>query len=143
MTGRMRTAPSVAGAMAEQLLRRARAELDCAYESHDPSMRFLHAHMAAIRSASAVLAMNGPGPRRRGRVLSVWEQLSDAGEQWQGWAAAFAAGASIRAGIESGRVNVVDADQALLTLEHAEAFREEVAGVVRASRSAATPAMAS
>jgi hypothetical protein len=112
--------------VAAQLLRRARAELDAADTSADAQMRFLHAHMAAIRSASAVLALGeGPAPRRR-RVLSVWEQLAAVGPEWESWAALFAAGAPIRAAIEAGRSEDLEPGVAEAAVLAAEAFVGEV-----------------
>lgn len=120
--------------VARQLLRRARAELDAAHTTTDPQMRFLHAHMSAIRSASAVLALGaGAVPRRRRRVVSVWEQLAEAGPEWESWAALFAAGAPVRAAIESGRSADLDPRVAEAAVTAAEAFADEVEAVPAAT----------
>ena len=40
----------------------------------DPSERFVHAHLAALRSAAAVVALRGDAPR--GRARAVWDLLT-------------------------------------------------------------------
>lgn len=129
-----------APAAARQLVRRAGLELDAAAASEDPQMRFLHAHMAAIRAASAVLALTvTTPPARRRRVLSVWEQLADAGAEWVPWAAQFAAAAPTRAAIEAGRVAELPEPVAAEALDVASAFADEVgAAVATAGRVPAT-----
>lgn len=125
---------SIGNPVAQQLLRRARLELDSADAVSDPSMRFLHAHMAAIRGASAVLALGAVVPRKRGRLRSVWEQLSDAGEQWESWAARFEAGARVRAAIEAGRVTDLAPEFADEAVAAADEFVTQVAEVARTQR---------
>lgn len=129
-----------APAAARQLLRRAGLELDAAAASDDPQMTFLHAHMAAIRAASAVLALTvATAPARRRRVLSVWEQLADAGSEWVPWAAQFAAAAPMRAAIEAGRVASLPEHVAAEALDAAGAFADEVgAAIATAGRVPAT-----
>ena len=88
---------------AARLVRRAEDELAQVTSGQDPQQAFVHAHMAALRAAAAVLEIQVvPGGRRR-RVRSVWEQLAESGLQWQEWAGYFAQGAHTRAAIESGR----------------------------------------
>lgn len=130
--------------VARQLLRRAQLELDAADESTDPQMRFLHAHMAAIRSASAVLALGAGSPRRRRRVLSVWEQLAEAGPEWERWAATFAAGAPVRAAIDAGRLTELEDRVAAAALASARELFDEVGAAVRAASAVpSAPALAS
>lgn len=125
---------SMANPVAQQLLRRAHLELDSADSVTDPSMRFLHAHMAAIRGASAVLALGAVVPRKRGRLRSVWEQLADAGEQWEAWAARFESGARVRAAIEAGRVTDLAPEFADQAVAAADEFVAQVAEAARAQR---------
>ncbi|GAB2595879.1 SAV_6107 family HEPN domain-containing protein [Pseudactinotalea suaedae] len=124
---------SGANPVAQQLIRRARLELDAADASTDPAMRFLHAHMAAIRGASAVLALGAVVPRRRGRLRSVWEQLADAGQEWGAWAARFEAGAQIRAAIDADRIGDLDATVADDAVWAADEFVAQVAAAARAA----------
>lgn len=116
--------------VAEQLLRRARLELDGADSTSDPAMRFLHAHMAAIRGASAVLALSGQVSRRRSRLRSAWEQLADAGAEWEAWAARFQASAHVRAAIEAGRIGELDAAVADDAVWAADEFLAQVTAAV-------------
>lgn len=137
----MRTA--VGYPAAHQLLRRAQLELDAADASADPQTAFLHAHMGAIRTASAVLAIAPGAPRRRRRVLSVWEQLAEAGPAWERWAATFAAGAPVRAAIEAGRLPELDERVAAVALDSARDFHDEVRATVREAETVAVPSLAS
>lgn len=135
-----RWAPTMVGAgaaHAQQLLRRARLEVDAADASDDPQMRFLHAHMAAIRAAAAVLALEGVPSRRRRRVLSVWEQLAERGEAWESWAALFAAGAPVRAAIEAGRAERLESGVADAAVSAVEEFLDEVSASLAAGDLAA------
>lgn len=127
---------SGANPVAQQLIRRARLELDGADATTDPAMRFLHAHMAAIRGASAVLALGALVPRRRGRLRSVWEQLADAGQEWGAWAARFEAGAQIRAAIDADRIGDLDATVVDDAVWAADEFLAQVAAAARASGAA-------
>lgn len=128
--------------MARQLLRRAQLELDAADETQDPQMRFLHAHMAAIRAASAVLAIDAP-PRRRRRVQSVWEQLSEVGSEWERWAATFAAAAPVRAAIEAGRLTELEPRIAEAAVVSAQDLLSRAAAAVRGSDTVAAAPLAS
>ncbi|MBZ2199238.1 SAV_6107 family HEPN domain-containing protein [Occultella gossypii] len=110
----------------EQLLRRAQAELDEVGVGTGARSVFLHAHMAGLRAAAAVVAVGTgavPVPARRRRaVRSVWEQLAEAGEQWQPWAVYFASGAPIRAAIDSDRDVALSVERAQETFEAATEF---------------------
>lgn len=121
--------------VAQQLIRRARLELDGADATSDPAMRFLHAHMAAIRGASAVLALGSVVPRRRGRLRSVWEQLADAGVEWESWAARFEAGAQVRAAIDADRIGDLEVAVADDAVWAADEFLAQVAAAARTSGS--------
>lgn len=132
--------------MAEQLLRRAHAELDQISAAGSAEQNFLHAHMAALRAGAAVLALHPGGPRRRrGAVRSVWEQLAEVDESWESWAALFAAGAPIRAAIETGRESGLVREQAVRTCAVATDFVELVGEAIRSARTLEpfAPAMAS
>ena len=134
---------SAVSPVAQQLLRRAHLELDSADGVTDPAMRFLHAHMAAIRGASAVLALGAVVPRRRGRLRSVWEQLADAGPEWEAWAARFEAGARVRAAIEAGRITDLAPELADQSVAFADQFVSQVAEAVRAQSSSVMTTIAS
>ena len=96
-----------------QLLRRAHSELDAAHLQSSPREQFLHAHMAALRGAAAVLAINPAvvSPARR-KVRSAWVQLAEAGEEWGPWVEFYLASAATRAALESGQLREIDASNA-------------------------------
>ncbi|QTE30646.1 SAV_6107 family HEPN domain-containing protein [Pengzhenrongella sicca] len=112
-------------ATAVDLLTRAEAELLAAQFSNDPGERFVHAHLAGLRAASAVLAVRGrPGGRRAPRT--VWEMLDAVAPEVETWSAYFAGGAGLRRAVEAGRSDAVDAARAEEVLCAAEDFLDEV-----------------
>lgn len=87
------------------LLRQARLGLDEAAVLNTPNERFATAHLAALRTAAAVLAVHGrpeSSPRRRQRIRSAWEVLPEVAPELAEWSALFAAGAARRARAEAG-----------------------------------------
>lgn len=119
---------------AQQLLARAGSELTAARSESDPAQRFLRAHLAALRAGAAVLAGCG-STGARGRPRAVWELLRREVPELGAWAAYFAAGAPMRAAVESGREPVISSDTADHVLTMAELFIEVIEGLpaVRAS----------
>ncbi|MFJ2955909.1 SAV_6107 family HEPN domain-containing protein [Streptomyces sp. NPDC087270] len=113
-------APAGPGAPADihPVLRRAAASpgaLDLLTQAHiglqeaallePPHERYATAHLAALRTAAAVLAVRGrpePNPRKRGRIRSVWEVLPEVAPELAEWSALFAAGAERRARADAG-----------------------------------------
>jgi hypothetical protein len=87
------------------LLAQARAGLDEAARLHPPNERYATAHLAALRTAAAVLAARGrpeSSPRRRARIRSAWEVLPEIAPELTEWSALFASGARRRARAEAG-----------------------------------------
>ncbi|MCX5089692.1 SAV_6107 family HEPN domain-containing protein [Streptomyces sp. NBC_00365] len=87
------------------LLAQARAGLDEAIALEAPNERYATAHLAALRTAAAVLAARGrpePTPRRRARIRSAWEVLPEIAPELTEWSALFASGADRRARAEAG-----------------------------------------
>lgn len=96
------------------LLAQARAGLAEAEGLPTPNERYATAHLAALRTAAAVLAARGypdnPPPARgaaprRGRraaIRSAWELLPEVAPELSEWSAHFAAGAGRRARAEAG-----------------------------------------
>ncbi|MFE7772316.1 SAV_6107 family HEPN domain-containing protein [Streptomyces sp. NPDC057445] len=87
------------------LLTQARAGLDEAATLETPNERYATAHLAALRTAAAVLAARGrpeTGPRRRARIRSAWEVLPEIAPELTEWSALFASGARRRARAEAG-----------------------------------------
>ncbi|MEI5100070.1 SAV_6107 family HEPN domain-containing protein [Streptomyces sp. PmtG] len=88
-----------------ELLAQARAGLDEAARLDPPNERYATAHLAALRTAAAVLAARGrpdPAPRRRQRIRSAWEVLPEIAPELTEWSALFASGAARRARAEAG-----------------------------------------
>lgn len=78
------------------LLAQARAGLDEAAALETANERYATAHLAALRTAAAVLAARGrpeTTPRRRARIRSAWEVLPEIAPELTEWSALFAAGA--------------------------------------------------
>ncbi|MBU4215045.1 MAG: colicin transporter [Actinobacteria bacterium] len=97
------------------LLARADGELVAAQLSTQPWEQYLHAHLAALRSGAAVLAVRGDGGGR-GAPRDVWRLLERAAPQLVSWSTYFAQGASLRAAVEAGRLDAVSADRAAQAL---------------------------
>ncbi|MFJ9419541.1 SAV_6107 family HEPN domain-containing protein [Streptomyces sp. NPDC101227] len=87
------------------LLAQARRGLDEAATLETPNERFATAHLAALRTAAAVLAVRGrpeATPRRRQQIRSAWEVLPEIAPELAEWSALFASGADRRARAEAG-----------------------------------------
>ncbi|MYW49482.1 hypothetical protein GT045_04095 [Streptomyces sp. SID486] len=87
------------------LLAQARAALEEATALRAPNERYATAHLAALRTAAAVLAARGrpeTSPRRRARIRSAWEVLPEIVPELTEWSALFASGAARRARAEAG-----------------------------------------
>ncbi|MFG2821025.1 SAV_6107 family HEPN domain-containing protein [Kitasatospora sp. NPDC048365] len=90
---------------AVDLLRQAHRTLIRARGCEDPLERYATAHLAALRTTAAVLAVRGRperNPRRRQAIRSAWELLPEVAPELAEWAAYFAAGARRRAAAEAG-----------------------------------------
>ena len=129
----------------DDLLARADAELAAAVLAADPGERFVHAHLAALRSAAAVVALHGDAPR--GRARAVWELLTRVEPELAAWSVYFASGARLRAAVDAGFGDDVPPARADELLACAEDFRDEVglrvdpgAGFALSGRGAATAA---
>jgi hypothetical protein len=88
-----------------ELLARARTGLDEAAVLDVPNERYATAHLAALRTAAAVLAVrvrSETSRRRRERIRSVWEVLPEIAPELTEWSALFASGARRRARAEAG-----------------------------------------
>ncbi|BBA96783.1 hypothetical protein RVR_2240 [Actinacidiphila reveromycinica] len=87
------------------LLAQARAGLAEAAHLDAPHERYATAHLAALRTAAAVLAVRGrpeQSPRKRARIRSAWEVLPEVAPELGEWSALFAAGAERRARADAG-----------------------------------------
>jgi hypothetical protein len=87
------------------LLAQARTGLDEAATLDTSNERYATAHLAALRTAAAVLAARGrpePTAQRRRRIRSAWEVLPEIAPELTDWSALFASGATRRARAEAG-----------------------------------------
>ncbi|GAA1732849.1 hypothetical protein GCM10009809_30360 [Isoptericola hypogeus] len=113
----------------ERLLARSDAELAAATGTDDPAERFVHAHLAALRAAAAIVALRGrPSPRSRART--VWDMLAVVEPELASWAGYFASGARLRAAVDAGHGEQVEARRAAELVACAEDFRDEVGMLV-------------
>lgn len=97
---------SAAPPAAVDLLAKAHDGLAEAARLSRPNERYATAHLAALRTAAAVLAARGlpepVHPRRRPRIRSAWEVLPEIAPELAEWSALFASGADRRARAEAG-----------------------------------------
>ncbi|NLU67642.1 SAV_6107 family HEPN domain-containing protein [Streptomyces sp. HNM0574] len=109
------------------LLAQAQHGLDEAARLTDPNERYATAHLAALRTAAAVLAARtsparGRGRRRRPGIRPVWEVLTEVAPELAEWSALFASGADRRARAEAGIPGAAGAREAAELLHAAEVF---------------------
>ncbi|MFE2376029.1 SAV_6107 family HEPN domain-containing protein [Streptomyces sp. NPDC059398] len=103
---------TTAPAAALDLLAQARAGLAEAAGLDVPNERYATAHLAALRTAAAVLASRARpeavprrktgGTRRRNAIRTAWELLPELAPELTEWSALFASGAARRARAEAG-----------------------------------------
>ncbi|MDX3240031.1 SAV_6107 family HEPN domain-containing protein [Streptomyces sp. ME03-5709C] len=114
-----------APAAALDLLAQARRGLEEAAVLEIPNDRFATAHLAALRTAAAVLAVRGRPEatrRRRQRIRSAWEVLPEIAPELAEWSSLFEAGARQRARAEAGIKGAVSAREADDLLRATEMF---------------------
>ncbi|MBM9505503.1 hypothetical protein ITX44_13270 [Streptomyces sp. KK5PA1] len=96
---------AAAAPAALDLLTQAHAGLAEAATLQTPNERYATAHLAALRTAAAVLAVRGrpeATARQRRRIRTAWEVLPEVAPELAEWSALFAAGAARRARAEAG-----------------------------------------
>lgn len=131
----MATAIQAPRGSAADLLRHARVVLDEARLSSGAGDRFCLAHLSALRTAAAVLALRGRPAATRRRLLPIWVLLEKMAPEHAEWAAFFAAGASVRAAVEAGAASAVSqrtADDQIRAAEEFLALVEGSAGMLAA-----------
>src|SRR4051794_276819 len=116
--------PQILGPAPAALLAQARHNLLEATELSRPAERYAAAHLAALRTAAAILAARtrpaGRGGRRRSGPRNAWTLLAEVAPELGEWAAFFAAGAGKRAAAEAGlpgAATVREADDLLRDVE--------------------------
>ncbi|MDH6139132.1 MULTISPECIES: SAV_6107 family HEPN domain-containing protein [Kitasatospora] len=119
---------------ARDLLAQAERTLLAADAAEDPLERYATAHLAALRTTAAVLAVRGrpeKNPRRRKAIRSAWEVLPEVAPELAEWAVYFAAGASKRAAAEAGVRGAASARDADDLVRNTAVFLRLVARVLR------------
>lgn len=122
--------PHALPATTHSYLARAAESLSEAINATDVPSRYACAHVAALRSAAALLAARAhPTPARRRRQKNAWVLLAEVAPELAEWARFFAAGANKRAAAEAGSTRAVtdreaddlvrDADRFLGVVEQA------------------------
>jgi HEPN superfamily protein len=106
---------ATAAPAALDLLTQAHIGLEEAAVLAAPNERYAEAHLAALRTAAAVLAARGrpedTAPRRR-RIRTAWEVLPEVAPELAEWSVLFAAGAGRRARAEAGIAGAASAREA-------------------------------
>lgn len=114
------------------LLDRSRNSLLQSLAARSPGERYVTAHMAALRAATAVLAVRGR-PMGRSRPRSVWDVLPRVAPEFGEWATFFAAGASQRAAAEAGLERAVSTREADDLVRAVDMFYTQVESSLRLS----------
>lgn len=105
-------------------LERAALSLREAITSTEVTLRYAHAHVAALRATAALLAARAqPTAPRRGRAQkNAWVLLAEVAPEFSEWAAFFAAGAAKRAAAEAGSSRSVSEREADDLVRDADRF---------------------
>ena len=119
--GRIHTRPPLVPA-ALDLLDLAHRGVAAAAGTTVPAERYAAAHLAALRSAAAVLAVRTRPVEAKRRPRSAWVLLPQVAPELTEWAAFFAAGASKRAAAEAGIHTAVTAREADDLLRDTQTF---------------------
>ena len=112
------------------LLDRARASLVGAHRSETTNDRYVHAHLAALRSAAAVVAARSSRPARHRHppMRDTWAVLAGLAPELGEWAEHFALCGERRGALEAGRIaSPREADD---LLRDAETFHGLVLGAL-------------
>ena len=107
----MTSTPAPLPATAVTALARAHRALTDAAGAADAAPRYAAAHVAALWSAAALLAVRAR-PASRGRQRNAWTLLARVAPELEEWAVFFAAGATKRAAAEAGLSRAVSTREA-------------------------------
>jgi HEPN superfamily protein len=105
-------------------LERAARSLHDALTTTEVTLRYAHAHVAALRATAALLAARAtpiPGQPRR-RQKNAWVLLAEVAPEFSEWAAFFSAGAAKRAAAEAGSRRAVTEREADDLVRDADRF---------------------
>jgi hypothetical protein len=126
--------PYALPATTHSYLVRAAESLSEAVAATDVPTRYAAAHVAALRSAAALLAARArPAPARRRPQKNAWVLLAEVAPELGEWATFFAAGAAKRAAAEAGSTRAVterDADDLVRDADRFLGVVEQSLGLV-------------
>jgi hypothetical protein len=116
--------PHVLPATTHSYLARAAESLSEAVTATEPATRYACAHVAALRSAAALLAARAKPavPTRRKPQKNAWVLLAEVAPELSEWAGFFAAGAGKRAAAEAGSRRAVSEREADDLVRDADRF---------------------
>ena len=115
--------PYALPATTHSYLARAAESLSEAMAATEVPSRYAHAHVAALRSAAALLAARAkPVAGRRRPQKNAWVLLAEVAPELSEWAGFFAAGASKRAAAEAGSTRAVTEREADDLVRDADRF---------------------
>lgn len=105
-------------------LERAALSLREAITSTEVTLRYAHAHVAALRATAALLAARAHpvGPRRSRAQKNAWVLLAEVAPEFSEWATFFASGAAKRAAAEAGSSRAVSEREADDLVRDADRF---------------------
>ena len=124
------------------LLDTARRDIAEAMTTTVPTQRYAAAHLAALRTAAAVLAVR-TRPSATKRPRNVWVLLPQVAPELTEWSAFFAAGAGKRAAAEAGLTRAVLPREADDLLRDAQTFLALVETTLGLAHQAVLPHLAS
>lgn len=130
MTTSVRTNPVPALVLLDQAQR---ALTDAEFAAR-PVDRYAGAHLAALRTAAAVLAVRAQPARRASRPTSVWTVLAAVAPELGEWATFFAAGSATRSAAQAGVTRLVSRRDADDLVRQASQFLALTERAVRGSR---------
>lgn len=115
--------PYALPATTHSYLLRAAESLSEAIGAGDVATRYACAHVAALRTAAALLAARArPAPARRRPQKNAWVLLAEVAPELGEWASFFAAGAAKRAAAEAGSSRAVSEREADDLVRDADRF---------------------
>ena len=115
--------PHALPATTHSYLARAAESLSEAVAATEVPTRYACAHVAALRSAAALLSARArPTSRTRRRQQNAWVLLADVAPEMEEWARFFAAGAGKRAAAEAGSTRAVAEREADDLVREADRF---------------------
>ncbi|MBA2952300.1 chromosome segregation protein SMC [Nocardioides sp. MAH-18] len=115
--------PHALPATTHSYLARAAESLSEAVAATEVPTRYACAHVAALRSAAALLSARArPAARTRRRQHNAWVLLAEVAPEMEEWARFFAAGAAKRAAAEAGSTRAVAEREADDLVREADRF---------------------